>query len=136
MDAKKFVLAVLGGAVTLFILGFVFYGWLLMDFFAKAAGEAASVYRAQPILWAIFLGEASFAVLMTLIFGSWGSINTFMGGLKAGALIGLLASLSMGLVFFATTTMVTLSSAVVDLVVSIIRMGLAGAVIAWILGRG
>ncbi len=28
MDAKKFIIATLAGGVTMFIMGFVFYGWL------------------------------------------------------------------------------------------------------------
>jgi len=90
MDAKKVIMASLAGAVTLFLLGFIFYGVLLMDFFNNAAGASASVYRQEPILWAIFLGELSTAALVTIIFGRWASIKTFMGGLKGGAIIGLL----------------------------------------------
>ena len=41
MDAKKIIIATLAGAVTLFLLGFVFYVVLLNDFFMNAAGSSA-----------------------------------------------------------------------------------------------
>ena len=108
MDAKKFIMAMLAGAVTLFLLGYVFYVALLADFFMKAAGSAAGTFRQEPILWSIFLGEAAMAALITLIFGRWASIKTFTGGLKAGAIIGILAGLSINFVFYGTTTLGTM----------------------------
>ena len=82
MDAKKFIMAMLAGAVTLSLLGYVFYVALLADFFMKAAGSAADTFRQEPILWSIFLGEAAMAALITLIFGRWASIKTFTGASK------------------------------------------------------
>jgi len=135
MDAKKAIMASLAGAVTLFLLGFIFYGVLLMDFFNNAAGSSANVYRQEPILWSIFLGELSTAALVTIIFGRWASIKTFMGGLKGGAIIGLLMGLGINLVFYGTTTLGTLASTLVDPVISVIRLGIAGGVIGWVLGK-
>ncbi len=136
MDAKKFIMAMLAGAVTLFLLGYVFYVALLADFFMKAAGSAAGTFRQEPILWSIFLGEAAMAALITLIFGRWASIKTFTGGLKAGAIIGILAGLSINFVFYGTTTLGTMTSGLADSIVTLIRHAIAGGVIGWVLGRG
>ncbi len=135
MDAKKVIMASLAGAVTLFLLGYIFYGVLLMDFFNNAAGSYASVYRQEPILWSIFLGELSMAVLLTIVFGRWASIKTFMGGLQGGAIIGLLVGLGMNLIFYGTTTLGTMTSTLVDPIISVIRLGIAGGVVGWVLGK-
>ena len=134
MDAKRFILATLAGAITLFLLGWLFYGFLLMDFYEKAAGSSAAVYREVPIFWAIFLGEVAMAALLTKIFG-WSAIKGFMGGLKGGATIGVLLALGINLIFYGTTTLGTLTSWLFDVIVALIRYGIAGGVIGWVVGR-
>ncbi len=135
MDTKKLTLGSLAGAVTLFLLGFVFYAVLLESFFNEAAGASASVYKAEPTLWAIFVGELLMAVLVATIFLRWATISTFMGGLKGGAIIGTLLGLGFAFTMFGTTTMMSLPAILVEGVVSAIRFGIAGGVIGWVLGR-
>ncbi len=135
MDAKKLVMASVAGAVTLFVLGGLFYVLLLEDFFTKAAGDAAVAYRQEPLLWSIFLGELANAVLVTVIFGRWASIKTFMGGVKGGAVIGLLMGLGIALIFYGTTTLGNITSTLADALITVIRYGIAGGVIGWVLGR-
>ena len=134
MDAKRFILATLAGAITLFLLGFLFYGVLLMDFFHEAAGSSAVVYREETILSAIFLGEVARAALVTKIFG-WASIKTFMGGVKGGATFGVLVALGINLIFYGVTTMYTMNAALVATIVALIRFAIAGGVIGWVSGR-
>jgi hypothetical protein len=135
MDAKKFIMATLAGAVTSFLLGFIFYVVLLEAYFQSAAGSSAGFYRQEPILWSIFLGELTMAGLVTLIFARWASIRTLIGGAKGGALIGVFFGLAINLVLYGTTTMGTLMSGLVDSVISMIRLGITGGVIGWVLGR-
>ncbi len=135
MNTKSFIMSTLAGAVTLFLLGFVFYAVLLMDFFEKAAGSSAVAYRQEPILWAIFLGEVASAALVTFIFQRWASIKTFATGAKGGAIIGVLISLAMGFIYYGTTTLGTMTSTLADVIISLIRFGLAGGVIGWVTGR-
>ena len=135
MDIKKLSLAAAAGGVTLFILGAVFYVGLLESFFNEAAGTSANVYRAEPLMWAIFLGELCAAVLITYIFQRWATIKTLKGGVKGGAVIGLLLGLAINLTMYGTTTMSTLPAVLVDAAVTTIRFSLAGGVIGWLLGR-
>ena len=82
------------------------------------------------------MGELSMAALVTMIFGRWASIKTFVGGMKGGAIIGLLAVLSFDMIFYGTTTLGTLTSTLVDPLIGMVRAAVAGGVIGWILGRG
>lgn len=135
MDAKKFIMATLAGGVTLFCLGYVFYEALLGDFFKSAAGDSAAL-RQEPIIWAIFVGETVIAAVLTMIFGRWAAIKTFVGGAKAGAILGVLLALGINFTLFGTTTMMTMVAAVVvDPLISLVRLGVAGGVIGWVLGR-
>jgi hypothetical protein len=129
--SQRTALAALAGGVTLFVLGYVCYVLLLGDFFA---GQGAAGL-AQPILWAIFLGELALAVLVTYVFNQWATISTFAGGFKAGAVLGALLGLNYGLVQFGAMGAITLTGAAVDTVVTLVRVGIAGGVIGLVLGR-
>ena len=59
---KNFLIATVVGAVTLFVVGGVFYG-VLADFFAN------DVSKAVPIWWALGLGELLYAAVLTLVLG-------------------------------------------------------------------
>ncbi|MBL7843133.1 MAG: hypothetical protein JNK44_04650 [Cyclobacteriaceae bacterium] len=52
MDAKKRILATLAGFVVFFLLGWLFYGILLMDFNAANSGTASGVMREETeMVW-------------------------------------------------------------------------------------
>ena len=134
MSAKSFALATVAGGVTLFVLGGLLYGLLLADFFESRS--AANTMRETPIWWALIIGELLLAALVTLIFGRWASISTPLGGLKAGAIIGLLLAAAINFTMFAVSTVfVDPTAGVVDAVVSAIRLGIGGAVIGLVLGK-
>ena len=134
MSAKSFALATVAGGVTLFVLGGLLYGLLLADFFESHS--AANTMRETPIWWALIIGELLLAALVTLIFGRWASISTPLGGLKAGAIIGLLLAAAINFTMFAVSTVfVDPTAGVVDAVVSAIRLGIGGAVIGLVLGK-
>jgi hypothetical protein len=133
MDAKKFLLASLAGAVTLFALGFILYGVLLRDF--MTANSLPGFMKEQPDFAPLILGELLFGMFLTLILSRWSGIGSFVDGAKAGAMLGLLFALGLNLVFYATTNMMQAVVIPTDAAVNAVRMGLAGGVIAVVLGR-
>lgn len=137
MDAKKRIMATLAGFITYFLLGFIFYGMLLMDFYASNAGTASGVMRVDGDMqwWALIAGNVMMAYLLVYIFGNWANITTFGGGLKAGAIIGFIMSLGFGLNMYGTTNISNLTSTLVDPIVMTVMMGATGGVIGWVLGR-
>jgi hypothetical protein len=132
MSAKQFLLATLAGFLTLFFLGFLFYAVLLMGFFESHSGGAM---REAPVFWALIVSELTLAALGTLIFGRWAAISTAVGGLKAGILIGLLLGIALNFGLYATTTLMDMTGSLVDLLVTTVRLGCAGAVIGLVLGK-
>ena len=136
MDAKKFAIGTLAGGVAFFLLGWLLYGILFMNYFEANAGSATGVSKESMNMVALFLGNLAMAALYTLIFLRWANISTFMGGLKAGALIGLLVALGLDLTMFGTTNLMTLNGMVMDVVVSTVMSAIAAGVIGWVLGMG
>ncbi|WP_424963309.1 DUF1761 domain-containing protein [Ekhidna sp.] len=137
MTAKNRVLATLVGFVVLFLLGWLFYGILLMDFYETNSGSASNVMRAEEdmIWWALILGNLLQAYFLVYIFSKWEGIDTFGNGFKGGAIIGLILGLAMNLTMYGTSNMMNLTSALVDPIVSMVMMGITGGVIGVMLGR-
>jgi len=135
MDIKKFITGTLVGGVTHFLLGFILYGLLLESFFIANAGSATGVNRGPEdmVWWALILGSLAFAALITYIFLKWAHISTFKSGLRRGAVIGFLLGLSFDMMMYATSNLMNLTAALVDIAVGTIMMGLVGGVIGAVL---
>ncbi|HUF10507.1 MAG TPA: hypothetical protein VMO47_14400 [Rhodothermales bacterium] len=135
---SKSIIAAVAGSITAFVLGYIFYGLLFRGFFAEHTGTAENYMRAMDDLnlLAIFLGELAGAILLTIIFGSWGNIKTFAAGAKAGAIFGLLLALAYGLVLYGTTNAYDLTAVMFDPIIQAVRLAIVGGVIAMLLGRG
>ncbi|MBX2957834.1 MAG: hypothetical protein KF846_16835 [Cyclobacteriaceae bacterium] len=137
MDAKKRILATLAGFVVFFLLGWLFYGILLMDFNAANSGTASGVMREETemVWWALILGNLFQAYLLVYIFGKWANITTVSGGFSAGLIIGLILGFAVNLSWYGTMNITNLTAALVDPFVSGVMMAITGGVIGWVLGR-
>jgi len=137
MTAKNRILATLVGFLVIFLLGWLFYGVLMMDFYQSNSGSATGVYRADNdmIWWSLILGNICQAYLLVYIFGNWANITTFADGLKGGAMIGLIMGLAYSLNMYGTSNLMNLTGALVDPLVSMVMMALTGGVIGFMLGR-
>lgn len=137
MTVKTRLMATLAGFIAYFMLGFLFYGILLVDFYSTHAGAATGVMRADDDMqwWALIAGNIVQAYLLVYIFGNWANITTFGGGLKAGAIVGFIMALGFGLNMYGTTHISDLTSTLVDSLVMAVMMGLTGGAVGWVLGR-
>lgn len=137
MDAKKRILATLVGFVVFFLLGWLFYGFLLMDFYATNSGTATNVMRAETdmVWWALILGNLFQAYFLVYIFGKWANITTFGGGFSAGLIIGLILGFAFNLSMYGTMNISNLTITLIDPFVSGIMMAITGGAIGWMLGR-
>lgn len=137
MDAKKRILATLAGFVVFFLLGWLIYGMLMMDFYMNNAGTATGVQRGESdmVWWALVLGNVLQSYFLVYIFGNWAKVTTFAGGMKAGATIGFILGLAFDLTMYGTTNISNLTATLVDPLVSTVMMGVTGGVIGAVLGR-
>ena len=135
MVTKQFTMATLAGGVAAMIVGYVFYGMLLMNFYATNTGSATGVYKEVPIWWALILGQVLLAAFLTMIMG-WRGDSSAGAGLRTGALVGLVLGLSFNFTFYGTANIANLTATLVDPIVAVIQMGIMGAVIGAVLGMG
>ena len=123
---KNNVLAIIGGTIALFGLGYLIY--VIGGFEFQEATKELDIFH-------IILMEVLYATLVTIIFAKWAGIKTFATGAKAGLLIGAFIGGCATLHTFATTNLTDITGVITGIVTFGIRFAVAGGVIGWMLGR-
>lgn len=123
------------GGIAYFLLGWLVWGILLMDFFSANMNQCASRTDGQMVWWAIILSNLVFALLLTLIL-HWARAKTIVDGLKFGALFGLLYGSGIAFSYWSMSTMYLNAGAMVtDILVSTVVMAVVGLVIVLTWGK-
>jgi hypothetical protein len=136
MKTSKIIAGGFAGGVAFFLLGWLIYGILLMNFMNAHSNQCAARQMQDMVWWAIILSNLTLGFLLTFIF-SWSGISGIASGARIGAITGLLLALSIDLSFYSMTTLYTgLSVIVVDVVANTVMFSVVGMVIAWVTGLG
>jgi len=135
MGNNKILLAGFLGGVTLFVLGFLIYGFLLMQFMADNAGGPGvnKTMEEMSFGWLIISNLAS-GYFLAVVLGKYAHITTAMAGAQASALIGFLMALGVDTAMFATTNLYNMKGMVTDIIVWTVMCSITGAVVAAVLG--
>ncbi len=138
MNTNKILMAGIVAGIVSFFLGWLIYAKLLANFMATNAGSATGVMRAENemVMWALVAGNLFLGLLFAYIYGRWANISKASTGAQAGAMIGFLIAGSWDMMFYGTSNVMTLTGAMVDIVVYSVMCSIIGAVAAWMLGRG
>ena len=134
MTTQRCVLGTVVGGITLFVLGYVIYGIVFANFFAANAGTATGVDRKTFVFWALGLGQLVWGGLLTLLLG-WVRVSTVGGGIKVGAIVGLLFALGIDLTLYGVTNISNLTATLVDPILNMVLFACAGAVITLVVGK-
>ena len=123
------------GGIAFFLLGWLVYGMLLMDFMAANSNNCAARLDDEMIWWAMIVSNLILALFITLVL-KWSGAKSVTDGLKTGAAIGFLTGLSMDLSFYSMTTMFNnLTTLIVDVIVYSILLGVVGIIIVLTWGK-
>lgn len=135
---SKVIVAALLGALASFILGFLIYGLLLMDYMSAnmipGAMKTEAEMGASSFIF-LYLGTLASSLLLAYVFDRWANIRTAGGGAKAGALLGLLMILCFDFGMYATTNLLKMNFMLLDIALNVVFAAVAGAIIGWWLGR-
>lgn len=134
--SMKSILAALAGAIVLFLLGWLFFGILLMDFYQENMTQYEGIMKEMPNLWLIFLANFLIALLVSFIFDRWANIRSFMRGLSGALIITLPIFLAFDLWIISGMNLFPPYVLLVDVIVNTFMAMVMGGVIAWILGMG
>jgi hypothetical protein len=117
------------GGIAYFLLGWLIWGILLMDFFTANMNQCASRPGGEMVWWAIILSNLLMALLLTLIL-NWAKAKSIIDGLKYGALFGLLYGSALSFSFWSMSTMyLTAAAMVTDILITTAVMAVIGLVI-------
>lgn len=134
MDIKKFVIGGITGGILFFLLGWLIYGNLLMDYMKDHHGTATGVDRAEPDMMYLAIGNLLSGFLMAYILIK-ANITSLAGGLITGAVVGLLMSASYDCIMYGTTHIVSRKMMMADVLASTALAAIVGAVVGMVLGK-
>ncbi len=132
----KTLLAILLGAITHFILGFLIYGLLLMDFMmANTVQYEGLMVEGSAAIGGYALNSIFYAMLLTYIFLRAG-IRTGRNGLIMAAVVTLLFGAAIDSMFYFGMNLYSGIAVLVDLIAFTVMGSITGFVVAYILNRG
>ncbi len=132
----KSILAVLLGAITHFLLGFIIYGLFLMDFMqANTISYDGLMREDAAAMSGYIISSILFATLITY-FLSKSRIKTATGGLVSAAVLSFLIAASLDAMFYFGMNLYTVSFVLVDIIAFSVMGSLTGLVVGLVLVRG
>jgi hypothetical protein len=134
MDTKRFVVGTVVGGVVLFALGYVIFELLFGSFMAANSNALPGLDREQPQFWAVGVSCLAYAALICYAMGRRGAVSV-VAGATVGAIVGLLLWATADFMMFAFQNAATLTVTLVDPLLAIVHAGIAGAVIALVVGK-
>ena len=131
----KIIRGTLFGGIAYFLMGWLVWGILLMDFYTANFNQSTNRAEMEMIWWAMIVSNLTMALLLTL-FLKWSGAKVIVDGLKTGAIFGFLFSLSLNLSFYSMTTMFNnFTAIIVDVIVNTLVMAVIGIVIVLLWGK-
>ena len=135
MNTKNFLIGGIVGGVVFFLLGWLFYGNLMANYFHEHPGTATNVDRLMDQFewWALALGNLLTGFLIAYVFAKSG-VATLASGLITGGILGFLMSSSIDLIMYGTTNILSKHGLVADIATFTVMAAIAGAVVGAING--
>lgn len=135
MNTKNFLIGGVVGGVVYFLLGWLFYGNLMHQYFVDHPGTATNVDRVMDQFewWALGLGNLLFGFLLAYVFAKSG-VSTLMSGLITGGIVGLLACAAIDFTMYGTTNITSKHAVAADVATFTVMSAIVGAVIGAVNG--
>jgi uncharacterized membrane protein len=128
------IFAALAAAVTMFLLGWVLFGMLLMDFYKENSIHYEGLMKEMPNIFLIFVSNLLFSFLLSFIYSKWANISTFGKGFTYGLLIGFLIMTAFDMYFLAGMNLFNGKLIIIDIILNTLMVGIAGGVAGLVLG--
>lgn len=129
MKTKNFLVSGVVAGIIYFLLGWLFYGILFVDYFPDQPEESTKT------MVLIFLGCLTYGLFIAYIFTKWAQISTAGTGLKAGAVIGLFIALFYNFFNMAMMSETTYEMFAMDTAITVISTAIIGVVAGAVNGK-
>ncbi|MBC7884094.1 MAG: hypothetical protein H7X99_01365 [Saprospiraceae bacterium] len=130
MNTNRLLLGTLTGFIGYFAAGGLLYTQVFHNMLATHNPGFASV-QMEPNMVALVIGNLVAAFLLSYVFEKWASIRNMLTGALAGATIGLLVALSYDSMIHGTTTLMTWTGVMIDVLAYTLVSAVGGALVAF-----
>jgi hypothetical protein len=135
MKGRTVVAGLIGGIAN-FLLGWLIFGVLLMNWYTSQTTHYDGLVKEMPNLVLIFLSNLAIAFLVAIIYREWANVRTFMKGFLYGLVISFLFSVTVDFYIASMMNLYTTTLTVVDIIVSTIMGAVVNGLIGFVLGFG
>jgi tryptophan-rich sensory protein len=125
------IVGAIAGAIVMFLLGFLFFGFLLADYFKANTIEYAGLVKDPPAMVLIFVFNLVWAWLIAWVL-EYAGRNGWAEGAKAGAIIMFALALGINVEFEA---FMNVHRSLTPLLVHILIVTIMGAVAGTVIGQ-
>ncbi|THD69775.1 hypothetical protein E7Z59_05460 [Robertkochia marina] len=130
MINKANLLATLVGTIVMFFLGYLIWGMLTVEFFTQ---HSLADLTKEPNIMYIFAGNLVMTFVISSLYGKWADGNySAASGFKFGAMVGLFVGVGMGLLWFGSANMMTLTGHIAEAGLDILFYAVIGAVVGFV----
>ena len=133
MNIKKLLIGGIVGAIVYFLLGWLIYEKLLVDFFNHHPGVVTGYNRTQPLFLYLVIGNLLAGFLLAYILAK-ANVNSVGSGLTTGGIVGFLMASSTDCIVFGTTLLVGRYAVAADVIAFTIMSAIVGAIIGTLPG--
>ncbi len=134
MNSKVLLGALIAG-VAAFLLGWLIFGILLMDFYLANSTEYPGLMKDSPNFVLIFVANVAWGLMLSYVF-NLANIRSVRNGAISGAIIFLLTSLGIDLLYLAQMNLMNTTAIVVDVIANAFLGLIIGAILGWWFSRG
>lgn len=126
---QKAIIASIIGAIAFFILAWLVFGTLMIDFYLSNVVPYEGLVKDPPVIWSLFLHGLSIATLLSFIFYKM-NIKNFVQGFLLALWVGFLITLYFYSFLYASLNLYTVKRIVVDLFVNSFFIAIIGGITA------
>lgn len=131
----KILRGTLFGGICYFLLGWLLYGILLMDYFTANINQCANRPMGEMVWWAMIVSNLAATLFLTLIL-HWRNAKVIYDGLATGAIFGALFTAIIDFSFWSMTTMYSsIITILIEMVASAAMYAVVGMVIVLTWGK-